>query len=691
MTTPPRWSTWTTRRRVAPLAALLPLVIGVLLILGLGTAEQPTSSTDSLPAGSGAAEAALLADRLPDDATSTAIVLWTAEQGNLDRAALRSVQQQAARLVDGGQAVPSADGTAALLPVELTPGSASEVAEAVRDLRERLDADAPDGVRAQVTGPAAVQADLAAVFEGADLTLLAATATVVALLLIITYRSPVLWLVPLLVVGVADRLAAVLATHVLTLTGTAFDESTTGILSVLVFGAGTDYALLLISRYRDELRAEPSRHVAMARALHRTSEAVLSSATTVVVGVLTLLLSLTPTTRGLGLASAVGIVVAAVMVLVALPPALVLCGRWVFWPRVPRVGSAATVETAAVWRRVGDAVARRPLGVAVVCLVVLTLASLPAVGLRTGLSPSDQFLDSPEAITAGDRLAESFPAGAAEPARVYSTQPAAQILALVRSSAAVDSAQVRARGDGVVQVDAVLDATPGTEAATRAVTQLRHDLEGQPDTYVSGSDAERLDETDAAARDRLLVLPLILVLVLVALALVLRSVLAPLILVATVVATYLAALGLSWLVFTHVLGFAAMDVSTPLISFLFLVALGVDYNIFLVTRAREEATEHGTRVGIGRALCATGGVITSAGILLAAVFATLGVLPLVVLAQIGIVIGIGVLLDTLLVRTVLVPALVLALGERFWWPRVVRHHPDGRHPDGRHRGATIGA
>ncbi|WP_300389539.1 MMPL family transporter, partial [uncultured Nocardioides sp.] len=261
-TAPPGWSRRLTSRRLAPLVALLPLLLGGLLIGLLGTAERTVGPADELPAGSGVAEAAELADRLPDEAGSTAIVLWTAQEGQLGEEALGSLRELVSDLPGAGpQAapVPSEDGTAALLPLELDAPTASDTSAAVEDLREQLAETAPDGVTAQVTGPAAIQADLAKVFEGADLTLLATTAAVVTILLVLTYRSPVLWLVPLVVVGVADRLAVVVATHVLELAGTAWNESTTGILSVLVFGAGTDYALLLISRYRDELKGEESR------------------------------------------------------------------------------------------------------------------------------------------------------------------------------------------------------------------------------------------------------------------------------------------------------------------------------------------------------------------------------------------------------------------------------------------------
>ena len=522
-----------------------------------------------------------------------------------------------------------------------------------------------------MTGPAAIQADIGQVFDGADIRLLAATAAVVAILLIITYRSPVLWLVPLTVVGIADRLAAIVSTNVLEAVNVAWDESTVGILSVLVFGAGTDYALLLISRYRDELKTTESRHEAMAHALGRTFEAVLSSATTVVLGLLTLLLSAIPTTRGLGLACAVGVVIAATFALVVLPAALVLFGRWVFWPRVPHVGDAVLVDSRGVWHRVGAAVARRPRTFVAVTVAGLAVLAIGATSITTGLDPADQFLEQPEAISAAERLGESFPAGTSDPVQVLTREKPEEVLAAVEEVDGVDSARVTSTGNGVGRIDAVPDAAPGSDGAQAVVLDVRDAVADFDDTHVGGGDAEALDAEEYAASDRQLILPLILLLVLGALLLLLRSIVAPLLLVATVVATYAASMGASWWLFQTVFGFEAMDTGVPLLAFLFLVALGVDYNIFLVTRAREEAREHGTRTGMLRALTATGGVITSAGILLAAVFAVLGVLPLVVLAQLGAIIFVGVLLDTLVVRTVLVPALALTLGDTFWWPRKV--------------------
>lgn len=656
-------------RRTAWMLALAPFLLALVLIGAVGEGDRESRSTDALPAGLDSTEGTALLDRLPEAASSAAIVLFTADRGELSRDQLAALRDAGPGLADGGSPLVLAeDGTAALLAVPVPAGSAGEVADRVSALRAAVDEAAPDGVRAQVTGPAAVQADLSAVFDGANTRLLLVTALVVAVLLVITYRSPVLWLVPLAVVGVADRLAAVLATRLMAEVGVAWDESTVGILSVLVFGAGTDYALLLISRYRDELRTEPSRRRAMAHALRRTAEAVLASATTVVLGLLTLLLSLTPTTRGLGLACAVGVVVAAGFALVVLPAALVLFGRWVFWPRVPHVGEAVTVEADTVWHRIGARVARRPALVAGGSLVLLALMATGIGRIHLGLDQAEQFLDEPEAISAATRLAESYPAGTADPTQVVTEGSGDAVLRAVRSVDGVTSARVSATGGGVVVVDAVLSGRSGENADV--VTALREAV-APYDAHVTGAEAKALDEREGSDRDLRLIVPLILVLVLGGLVVLLRSVVAPLLLVVTVVATYAAAMGASWWLFTGPLGFGAMDSGVPLFAFLFLVALGVDYNIFLVTRAREEAAGHGSRGGMLRALSATGGVITSAGILLAAVFAVLGVLPLVVLAQLGTVICLGVLLDTLLVRTLVVPALALVLGDRFWWPRRV--------------------
>lgn len=702
-----------TGKRTAWVVALLPLFLAIAALGLVGEGERNAGPTDAMAVGFDSTEATALQAELPSEDASVAIVLWTAEEGELSEQQLGQLGEQVGPLMaeqasgegggrpsppegveTGGQGAESDQGgppggggespfqvaddaTAAYAVIPVVAPTASENADKVEELREKLAADVPDGVEVQVTGPAGIQADIAAVFDGANLRLLIATASVVALLLIITYRSPVLWIIPLTVVGIADRLAAIVATQVMQrIDYVSWDESTVGILSVLVFGAGTNYALLLISRYRDELKRHETRHAAMARALTRTAEPVLASSTTVLLGLLTLLLSVFPTTRGLGLACAIGVLIAATFVMVVLPATLVLFGRWIFWPKVPHEGDAALVDTNTVWRRVGNTVARKPPAFVLGTMVGLALMMVGLLQIDTGLRPADQFLETPEAITASERLGESFPAGTTDPVQVLTRADADRVVGAVTGVEGIASARIATQDGGIAQIDAVLDSAPGSAEARATVLDVRKAVADFESTHVGGGDAESLDDNDASVQDRWLILPLILLLVMGALFLLLRSFVAPVLLVLAVVATYAAAMGFSWWIFTGIFGFAAMDVGVPLLAFLFLVALGVDYSIFLVTRAREEAEEHGTRQGMLRALAATGGVITSAGILLAAVFAVLGVLPLVVLAQLGAIICIGVLLDTLVVRTVLVPALALTLGDKFWWPRQGRSRAD---------------
>lgn len=675
--TPEHTAHWLSRiltRRLAPWIALVPLVLAIVAIGTFGDGERNELSTDTLPAGTQSAQSVALMDQLPetDDA---AVVVFESSSGRFDTDALRQLQELAGSLgaVPGGTGAVTVaeDGTAALAAVPLGASTTEESTRAVKDLRTELADSAPDGVTARVTGPDAVSADLDAVFDGANVKLLGATVAVVALLLIITYRSPVLFVIPLLVVGVADRLASVIATQVMAGLDVAFSAATTSILSILVFGAGTDYALLLISRYRAELATHESRYAAMTIALRRTAEAVLTSAATVVLGVLTLLLSLTPSTRALGVACAIGIAVASVFVLVVLPALLVCFGRWVFWPRIPRVtsGDADAAIERSIWFRVGTFVSRRPRTIIAGSLAVVAVAATGLFGITLGLDSAETFKDEPESILGAERLAESFPAGASDPVQIVTRESGDTVLATVQRLDGVESASVTEEGNGVTLVEAVLESAPGSDAAKDTVTSLRTSLDQYPQTFVTGTDATTIDAQDSLVRDLLVIIPLVVLLVTLVLAALLRSIVAPIILVATVVATYGAALGASWWLFTGVFGYEGLEVNVPLIGFVFLVALGIDYNIFLVTRAREESAKRGTRDGMLHALGATGGVITSAGILLAAVFTVLGLLPAVALAQIGVLICIGVLLDTLLIRTVLVPAIALVLGDRFWWPR----------------------
>lgn len=676
-----------TSRVSSRIVVLLSVLLAIGIIIGVGPGERSPSPTDALPQDYGNTRGVELLDELPEDDNSTAIALFTVDSDITSQLGPLQEVVDGLQTSDGSdfpqtQVAPSQDGTAALAVLTVPAATATDTAAEVNALRDTLDDQVPEGVTAAVTGPAAIQADLAAVFDGANVTLLLTTASVVALLLLVTYRSPFLWLIPLLVIGLGDVFASTAATRVLEATGVPWDESTTGILSVLVFGAGTDYALLLISRYRDELKRHSSRHEAMGLALRRTSEAVFASSSTVFLGLLTFLLSAFPTTRGLGLACAVGIVVAAVFALVLLPAVLVNVGRWVFWPLVPREGQPVLADSKSIWKRVGDRVAKRPPAFIVGTLIVLTVLAAGTTRIDLGLPTSEQFLQEPEAITAAERLGESFPAGSADPTvivtRTTDAGAVADIQQAIESVDAVDAVRPGQQEAGITTLTAVLSVAPNTPEGTQAISDLRDALADQDDTYVTGADAEGIDVDEATARDRVVILPLILGLVLVALFGLLRSVVAPIILVSTVLLTYLSALGLSWLIFTSVFGFSGLDAGVPLLAFLFLVALGVDYNIFLITRALEESKVVGVHDGILRALAATGGVITSAGILLAAVFAALGVLPLVVLAQLGVIIFVGVLIDTLVVRTVLVPAIVLTMGESFYWPRRVQ---PGKHTE----------
>src|SRR6478735_9399779 len=487
-------------RRTAWVFALLPILLAVALIGGVGEADHEADARNLLPDHADSTTAAWKVDDLPQETTESAIVLWTADSGELSADALGAIKGQAS-----GPLVPSEDGTAVFTIVPIDAGNADDVGAKVDSLREDLRAGAPDGVSVAVTGPAGIHADLGKVFDGADLRLLLATMLIVAILLVVTYRSPVLWIVPLVVVGIADRVAVVAATQTLDAVGLPWDGTTTGILSVLVFGAGTDYALLLISRYRDELRATASRHEAMAHALRRTSEAVLGSATTVFLAVLTLLLSVVPSTRALGLACAVGIVVAATFALVVLPAALVLFGRWVFWPKVPHHGDRAAVDADTVFHRVGRLVSRRPAAVVTGTILLLAVLASGLAGVRLGLDQADQLLDRPEAVTTGERLAESYPAGTVEPTQVVTRAPQDEVVPVVSEVDGVESARVSASSAGVTQIDVVLTAEPGSDEARATVEDIRDALGDLPSTYVGGTEAESLDGRTAAARDLLLI------------------------------------------------------------------------------------------------------------------------------------------------------------------------------------------
>jgi RND superfamily putative drug exporter len=644
--------------------------------LGSGS-DSETGPGAGLPATSESVLVTEAQKNLPSADTTSALLVFARGGDKLtsaDVTAVTNASVSLAELSSEGFVPPptvSDDGTTAIVVVPLeVEGDLDVQTDRADELRTVANADLPDGLSALLTGPEGFAVDLSAVFAGADFTLLLTTVIVVAILLIVTYRSPWLWLVPLAVIGTADGLASIVATRVAAAIGITLDASTTGILSVLVFGAGTNYALLLIARYRDELRLVEDRRKAMASALRGAGPAVLASGGTVVLSLLTLLFAQLTGNRALGIACATGVVIAMIFALIVLPAALVLFGRGLFWPYIPKFGSRDASATG-VWARLGTLVSTKPVAVVAIGVVLLGGLSVGVTQIRTGLAQTEIFISEPEAVRGQNLIADSFAAGSGSPTTVIvKADYADEARDVAAAVPGVDAVTVGETDGTITQVTVVLAAAAETEAAFDTVRALRTDLReiDGADALVGGLDAQALDVATATQADQDLVIPLILALVFLVLMILLRSLLAPLLLLLTVVASFFASLGLSWVLFRTVFDFPAMDTNVVLLSFLFLVALGVDYNIFLVTRAREEARLLGTRDGMIRALSATGGVITSAGILLAAVFAVLGVLPLITLTQIGIIVCVGVLLDTLLVRTVIVPALAFIAGDRFWWP-----------------------
>ncbi|MDA8737319.1 MMPL family transporter [Aquiluna sp.] len=683
-----------TGKATAPLNMLVALGFAVFAFVGLPLEATETTPTNGLPDSAESVQVAKIQENFDVVEGSAAFIVYFSEteftetqlewiQGAFDPQKMMPAGGANEKFLEFSNAevmgepfVPPAaiseDGTTALITVPLDATDDFELTtERVETMRELAPEAMPAGIDVYVTGPEAFIKDVGSIFEGADFLLLAFTAGVVAVLLLVTYRSPVLWLIPLAVVGTADGMAGILARRVADFLGFVPDGSVTGILSVLVFGAATNYALLLIARYREELLNFEDRREAMRVAIRGAGPAILASGSTVAVALALLLLAEIEGRQVLGLVSAVGIVVAMVAGLLVLPSALVVFGRWIFWPFVPRVGGKNPYEKS-IWSKLGNAVSKKPLAVAAIGVAILGGLASGGLGIKNGLSATEIFIEKPEAVLGQEVLADAFPAGSATPTFVV-----VETEYVDEARELVDIPGVAEISDG--QSDAnyselrlVLDADPESNEALEVIRDLRVILDELPDgaiALVGGQDASTLDVTDATARDQALLVPLILVSVFLILILLLRSLAAPIFLMIAVVGSFFSALGASWLIFQYVYGFPALDLTVLILAFLFLVALGVDYSIFLVTRAQEEARLLGTRAGMRKALGATGGVITSAGVLLAAVFTVLGVLPLIALAQVGTIVGIGVLLDTLLVRTIIVPAIAFVTGKKFWWPR----------------------
>lgn len=571
--------------------------------------------------------------------------------------------------------VVSADGEAAqaVVPLPATDATRAEV----EALRAEL-GSAPGGLTVLVTGPAGQVADLVHAFSGIDGVLLLVAAAVVALILLLVYRGPLLVLLVLLSAVFALSAAALVVYQLATAGALKLSGMSQGILFILVFGAATDYALLLVSRYRQELRNRADATEAMLAAWRATFAPITASAATVILGVLCLLFSDLASTRDLGPIAAIGIAAAYLASMTFLPAALLLCRRAPFWPLVPRAGSEHP-ETSGLWQRVSHWVARHPGRIwAVTALVLVACAAFTPMLKAHGTTQSDVFLTGVDSVAGEDLLGAHFPGGTGSPTVILANAASENavraglesVAGLVSATAIPAADGTAARAAGRVQLQATLAAAPGSSEALDVVQRIRDAVHAIPDAdaIVGGQDALQLDTNHTSERDRTVIIPIVLLVVFLVLALLLRALIAPLVLIATVVVSYLATLGVAALVFNHLFGFPGADPAVPLFAFVFLVALGIDYNIFLMTRVREEAQRFGTRRGTVRGLALTGGVITSAGVVLAATFAALAVLPILFLAQIAFLVAFGVLLDTIVVRSILVPALTLQIGARLWWP-----------------------
>ncbi len=652
----------------------------------------------------GSAESTKVSERLEDfrdSGAAPAIVLVTADtdDGQVDPGALSTLGDRLTSAVDTAVGVtdttaaevsppvPSEDGQAVQLIVLPPEGSAP--ADAVDALRAVLDAELPDGLQAQVTGPAGFSADLSAAFSGIDGLLLLVAVAAVLVVLVLVYRSPFLPLIVLLSSMVA-LCAAVLVNAALARAGVVMiNGQIQGILFILVIGAATDYGLLYTARYREELGRHDSTWSATAAAVRGTWQPVLASAATVIAGLLCLLLSDLASNAGLGPVASVGIAAAFLTSLTFLPAVLALSGRRVFWPKVPRPAAdrenagaqqedAARTETASpspsgIWERVASLVARAPRRIAVGAGLVLLvgcagLATLDADGVPT----SDYVIGQSDARDGQEALDRHFPAGSG--ALTYLLVPDINSDEAQARVAALDGVQSVSDGtgtgapvvDGDVLLEVTLTGSPYSHTAENTVREIR-DQVGDLGAMVGGTTATDLDTKDTSVGDRTVIIPVVLLVISVMLALLLRAVVAPLVLLATTVLSFGTALGVGAALFAA-FGFSGSDPSVPLYAFVFLVALAIDYNIFLMTRVREESMVHGTAEGVSRGLVSTGGVITSAGIVLAATFAALLVIPIHFLVQLAVIISLGVLIDTFLVRSLLVPALTHLLGKRIWWP-----------------------
>jgi RND superfamily putative drug exporter len=595
------------------------------------------------------------------------------------------------------QAFPSEDGKAALVNIALSSDVAQDrieekptltlVVDFLReDLKKNFESQA---LTTHVTGFGGIFADLFGAFGSIDSTLLTTTLLVVSIILIVVYRSPLLWILPLFTAVTALSLAGTIVYYLAKAGTIDLNGQSQGILSVLVLGAATDYALLLIARYREELHHHESRFESMRIALKGVIEPIIASGSTVIAGLLVLLLSQLSGNRGLGPVGAIGIAAAMITVLTLLPALLVVFGRWIFWPKVPKFDDVDE-QLSGTWAKVGKAVEKNPKRIWISTAVVLTIFAGFSFTLKAdGLANTEAFTSRTDSVIGLEELGKHFPSGEGSPVEIVVRQN--DVAAVTNALGAitnvafvepvVDGQKIPGAPtppikvvEGKVLLNATLKVAPDSVEARNTIPTIREALHQiDKEILVGGGTAVQYDTDVASRADNRLIIPIVLLIIGLILGLLLRSIAAAALLLLTVVLSFMATLGVCQLVFENVFGFAGADASFPLFAFIFLVALGIDYNIFLMTRVREEAMKIGTRKGVIKGLTVTGGVITSAGIVLAATFAVLGVLPLVFLAELGFAVAFGVLLDTIIVRSLLVPALVYVIGPKIWWPSKLQH------------------
>lgn len=682
------------RTKTRRLRWILPavLVIAWLVIGAVGGPYQGKLKdvlTDSnaafLPKSAEATKVNDLMDRFTVAKDISALVVYERQDGILTAADHAFLDQKAAEFgafhqadLDGAggiagrvsPVIPSIDKKAAQIVIALPESLRDKVGDIAKKLRDTAGANLPSGLTVHLTGEAGMSADFSDVFGDIDGILLWVTIGVVVGILVLIYRSPLLPIVVLLS-GAFALTTASMVVYFLTKGGViTLNGQSQGILMVLVLGAATDYALLLVSRYREELRRHASKYDAMKVSWRACLEPLVASGGTVMIGLLCLLLSDLNNNKSLGPVAAVGIAASLLTALTFLPALLMLLGRGAFWPFRPKEGAP---ERKGLWGRVADVVGKRPRWVGGITALILLgcLAFLPQFK-ADGLQFSDAFTKKTESIKGMEVFAAHFPAGQGSPTQIVTHPATAQAVAdAARTVPGVASVEVKPKVvDGYQVVEATLTDDPSSKSAQAAVQRLRtveHAIPGA-DALVGGDTAAWLDIHDTSQRDLEVIIPAVLVVILLVLSLLLRSLVAPILLTLSVGISYAATLGVGALVFNHIFHFANADPSLPMLAFVFLVALGIDYNIFLMTRVREESLKDGTRRGTLKGLSVTGGVITSAGVVLAATFGALAMLPMVTLVQMAFLVAFGVLLDTLIVRSLLVPALTLQIGRKIWWP-----------------------